>query len=231
MVEELIVAVAGGFVGYAIRPGGRITPVGYAEAAQAIEATKPEFVKEVYIDTGVERLVAPPVEFMYGGTRLVVDNPGTPTKPVYIRFNEPNFPEFDLTRLEYVEGIFYRFFIRNEAGIGVLRLIVTRGYNLKFLLPNKSSLTTGQKDVTVAGTAEQLPDVGVPSGYKAIILAKPGNTGYIYLGSSKANAESLTDRFDRLEAGDSVPLQITNLNLVWVDASVSGEGISYVVEQ
>jgi len=98
-------------------------------------------------------------------------------------------------------------------------------------LGNKSSFATGQKDVTSAGIAEQLPDVSIPDGFKAIVVAKPGNTGYIYLGNSKANAESATVRFDRLEAGDSIAVQLTNLNLCWIDSSQDGEGISYYVEQ
>lgn len=93
------------------------------------------------------------------------------------------------------------------------------------------SFITGQKDVAAAGTAEQLPDVPIPAGVKAIIMAKPGNAGDIYLGNSKANTESATVRFDKLEAGDSIPLQITNLNLVWIDASVNGEGVSFLAER
>lgn len=96
---------------------------------------------------------------------------------------------------------------------------------------NRAEWATGQKDVTSAGTAEQLPDVSVPDGFEVVIMAKPGNTGYIYLGNSKANAESSTNRFDRLGPGDAITLKITNLNLVWIDASVSGEGITYSVEQ
>lgn len=96
---------------------------------------------------------------------------------------------------------------------------------------NRSSFATGQKDITSDGTAEQLDNVSIPAGYRAILVAKPGNTGYVYLGNSKANAESSSVRFDRLGAGDSIPLQITNLNLVWVDVSVAGEGISWFVEQ
>lgn len=105
------------------------------------------------------------------------------------------------------------------------------------VLVNKSAFTTGQKDVTYGEdnpanhTAEQLPDVEVPDGCQLTILAKPGNTDYIYLGNSKANAESSTNRFDKLEAGLAVSLKITNANKVWIDAGVSGEGISYIVEQ
>lgn len=96
---------------------------------------------------------------------------------------------------------------------------------------NRTALAIGQRNVTIAGTAMQLPDIKIPDGFKAIILAKPTNTGYIYLGNSKVQAEDPSTRFDRLEAGDSLPLQIANLNLVWVACSVNGEGISYIVEQ
>lgn len=89
----------------------------------------------------------------------------------------------------------------------------------------------GQLDVTAAGTAEQLPDVVVPSGCQLTILAKPGNTGVIYLGNSKANCEDTAKRVDGLSAGLAVSLKVANANLVWVDAAVTAEGISYFVEQ
>jgi len=99
------------------------------------------------------------------------------------------------------------------------------------ILANKDAVIIGQKNVTTAGTAEQLPDIPVPDGCQPIILAKPENTEYIYLGTSKVQAEDSSSRFSRLEAGDSFIRQITNLNIFWIDASVSGEGITFIVEQ
>lgn len=98
-------------------------------------------------------------------------------------------------------------------------------------VPNKSAWTHGQVDVAAAGTAEQLPDVTIPDGFYISIIAKPGNTDTIYLGKSKADAESATDRFDGLAAGLAHALRVTNANLVWVDAAEDGEGISWSVEQ
>ncbi len=99
------------------------------------------------------------------------------------------------------------------------------------VLANKPALMTGQKNVTTAGTAEQLPDVVIPDGFKVVLAAKPANTGYIYLGNSKVSAEDSSSYFDRLEAGDSITLQITTLKIVWINSSVSAEGITYIVEQ
>lgn len=95
---------------------------------------------------------------------------------------------------------------------------------------SRSQFITGQKNVTTAGTPVQLPDVSVPDGFKVIVMAKPSNTGDIYLGNS-VTILSASLRFDKLEAGDSVPLQVTNTNLIWIDSTVNLEGICYIVEQ
>jgi len=89
----------------------------------------------------------------------------------------------------------------------------------------------GQVNVTVAGTPVQLPDIVIPDGFKAIILAKPGNTGFIYLGTSQVQAQDATSYFDRLGAADSITFQITNLELLWINANIAGDGITYSVEQ
>lgn len=99
------------------------------------------------------------------------------------------------------------------------------------ILGNKMSFAHGQKDVSDAGAAEQLADQEVPDGCQLTIIAKPGNAGTIYLGSSKALAELSTMRFDGLDAGVAVSLKVTNANKVWVDASSDGDGVSYIVEK
>lgn len=99
------------------------------------------------------------------------------------------------------------------------------------ILANKSALTIGQVIVPIAGTPVQLPEIAIPDGFKVIILADPANAGFIYLGTSSPQAGDATSYFDRLDAGDSISLQITTLDLVWINASVNGEGISYIVEQ
>ena len=94
---------------------------------------------------------------------------------------------------------------------------------------NRDSWTHGHKDVTAAGTAEQLPDVTVPNGFSLVVRAKPGNTGNVFYGNSKANAEDVTKRLT-FSAGNGVTLRVTNTNLVWVDAALPGEGVEYWVE-
>lgn len=100
------------------------------------------------------------------------------------------------------------------------------------LAVNKESFITGQKDVTTAGTAVQLTtsSIPIPNGFQLTVIAKPGNTGYIYFGYTQSEAEGTT-KFDGLAAGLAHSFRITNANLVWVNSSVDGEGVSWIVER
>ena len=95
---------------------------------------------------------------------------------------------------------------------------------------NKPTFATGQKDVPSAGTPEQLDDLPVPGGFQLTVIAKTGNTGYIYLGKNKSDCANNKRRFDGLGAGLAVSLRVKNASAVWVDASVTGEGVSWIVE-
>lgn len=199
----------------------------------SLKGSERVLVQKATVDISTAR-AAPGTLFNYVGSQIFVRNPLGVTKSVYIRFNNPSAQKFDLTKLTRLKIPFGQFYIENEAGTGTLELWISKGYLIEFtsaVSGNKPALATGQKDITAAGTAEQLDDVDIPDGYKVVLVAKPGNTGYVYLGNSEANAESATARLDRLEAGDSIALQVTNLNLVWADVSVSGEGVSWYVEQ
>jgi len=95
---------------------------------------------------------------------------------------------------------------------------------------NKPTFATGQKDVVTAGEPEQLEDWAIPNGFKLTVIAKTGNTDIIYLGSTKGDCANNKRRFDGLNAGVAVSLRVKNASAVWVDAGVSGEGVSWIVE-
>lgn len=99
------------------------------------------------------------------------------------------------------------------------------------LVGNKPTFATGQKDVETAGEPEQLDELAIPIGFKLTIIAKTGNTGVIYLGKDKGDVANTRRRFDGLEAGLAVSLRVQNASAVWVDVSVDGEGVSWIVEQ
>jgi len=96
---------------------------------------------------------------------------------------------------------------------------------------NMPTFATGQKDVPTAGEPEQLDDLPIPAGFKLTVIARPGNTGLIYLGKTKGECADNKRRFDGLEAGIAVSLRVKDASVVRVDAEVSGEGVSWIVEQ
>lgn len=91
------------------------------------------------------------------------------------------------------------------------------------------NLTDGRKVVTTAGTRVQLSSTSVPC--KAVnITALSGNTGTIVVGGSTVVASLSTRSGTPLDKNDSCTVEISNLNKVYVDATVSGEGVSFSVE-
>lgn len=94
---------------------------------------------------------------------------------------------------------------------------------------NRAAFATGRKTVTTAGTAEQMTSQAIPDGFGVVIKAISTNTGRVRVGNSKANAESATTAFT-LGSNESITLKISNLNLVWLDVTVSGEGVEWIVE-
>lgn len=85
-----------------------------------------------------------------------------------------------------------------------------------------ASVLNGNKNVTTAGTRVTL--AGSTSAKSVTVKAKRTNTGSIYVGDSSVSS---ANGFE-LRAGDSVSLDIANLQTVNLDASVSGEGVTFL---
>lgn len=81
----------------------------------------------------------------------------------------------------------------------------------------------GSKNVTTAGTRVQLH--ADQACREVLIKAKRVNTGYIYIGTNVVS--SSTFGID-LAANESISLQVANLNQIYLDSSVSGEGVTYI---
>lgn len=89
-----------------------------------------------------------------------------------------------------------------------------------------SSIADGRKTVTNAGTAEQFPQIECRT---AAITALSTNTGIVVVGASSVVAAAGSRRGTPLSASSSAVFAITDLSLLWIDATVSGEGVSYTV--
>lgn len=81
----------------------------------------------------------------------------------------------------------------------------------------------GQTNVTTAGTRVALTTTqALVSG--VTVKAKSTNTGIIYVGNSTVSS---SNGF-RLSASAEIFLEIADLATVYLDASVNGEGVSYI---
>ncbi len=88
-----------------------------------------------------------------------------------------------------------------------------------------TSVGNGSKNVTTAGTRVQLSVTSVPI-KKVTIRAKADNTGFIYVGGSTVSSSSNI----YLQPMDSIPLDVANLNAVWLDSSANGDGVFFTYE-
>jgi hypothetical protein len=80
---------------------------------------------------------------------------------------------------------------------------------------------SGKKTVTTAGTAVHLDDVDCKS---VSIKALASNTGTIYVGGSDVDSTNGLE----LAAGESIDVAIDNVSRFYIDASVDGEGVSWL---
>lgn len=103
--------------------------------------------------------------------------------------------------------------------IGTLTSI-TNNVNTVEVAP--TTIYNGNKNVTTAGTRVTLAS---SQAVKSVtIKAKIANTGTIYVGDgSVASSNGFA-----LAAGETLSLDLANLNTVNLDASVSGEGVTYI---
>lgn len=89
-------------------------------------------------------------------------------------------------------------------------------------IASPTSIYHNKKTVTTAGARVAL--ASSQAVMSVCIKALITNTGYIYVGDSSLSS---TNGFQLL-AGDTVSLDISNLNTIYIDSSVSGEGVTYI---
>lgn len=93
-------------------------------------------------------------------------------------------------------------------------------------LPN---VKDGRQVVTTAGTAVQLAASSTQC-KRLTIMALIANTDYVCVGSSTVVASASTRRGIPLSGGMSITLDVDNLEDIWIDSVVSGEGVSFIYQ-
>jgi len=102
------------------------------------------------------------------------------------------------------------------------KLAVNANGSINVQLTGSNAIKCAVQTVTTAGTRVQLPNYACR---EVTIIALRTNTGRIYVGGSDVSS---TVYGADLGPQDSITLPVSNTNLIYIDASVSGEGISYV---
>jgi hypothetical protein len=86
---------------------------------------------------------------------------------------------------------------------------------------------SGQKTVSSAGTAVKI-ETDLEINGPVILKALDTNTGVVSVGNDGAGDVTVSNGL-RLQAGDVVVLNyVSNLNRLWLDSAVNGEGISWL---
>lgn len=88
------------------------------------------------------------------------------------------------------------------------------------------SVADGRKVVTTAGTRVQFTALECRS---VAVTAELANTGVIVIGGPTVVAAAGTRTGTPLSAGDTAILSVMNMSLLWLDATVSGEGVTFTV--
>ena len=107
----------------------------------------------------------------------------------------------------------------------------SRGIPVRIIKSDGSEATPtaigdGRKVVTTAGEREALAS-STPATI-VIITAETDNTGYVVVGGATVVAALATRQGIPLNAGDSVTLEIDNLADVYLDVTISGEGVTFL---
>jgi hypothetical protein len=87
-----------------------------------------------------------------------------------------------------------------------------------------------QKNVTTSGTPVQLPSQTIELDQSVAIKAKAANTGTICVGYSSADALNSGTTHFKLTANEALDeVKVVNLNQIWIDSTVNGEGVEIFV--
>lgn len=129
-----------------------------------------------------------------------------------------------------------------NAGIEVGDTITVKGsasndgvYTVSTIAAGTITLITGTVLVTEnAGQTITISESGVgfpiDDGIRAVVKAMHNNTGFISIGGNSTDALAAGTDHVRLYADQSLEMRVDNLQKIWIDASVSGEGVELIYE-
>lgn len=99
------------------------------------------------------------------------------------------------------------------------------GGSIPVVISGNSTLASGSKTVTTAGTRVQLSAISIPC-KKITLQGGVNNGGWVYIGDSTVSSSNGY----AVAASQSITVTPNNLNLVWLDSVNNGEGVTYIYE-
>ena len=93
----------------------------------------------------------------------------------------------------------------------------------------KGTIGTGRQTVTTNGTPVQLSGTSTAT-RRVFIQSETDNTGNIIVGDSNIESVVGSERGIVLFTSQSIIIEIDNLNKVYIDSTVNGEGVAYLYE-
>lgn len=94
---------------------------------------------------------------------------------------------------------------------------------------NRASLATGNKTVAVAGTGEQFAALPIPDGFGVVLKALNSNTGPVHIADTKAKSEVDANAYE-LQPDEFVIIEIDDMDKLFIDANISGNGVTFAIE-
>ena len=105
-------------------------------------------------------------------------------------------------------------------------------YTIESVVAGTITVTTGNLTTEVAGaTVKITAPKALDDGIEVIIKGKSSNTGTITLSGTSARAVSGGGGGFTLGAGQAVGLQVSTTSKIWIDASVTAEGVEVLLER
>jgi len=106
-----------------------------------------------------------------------------------------------------------------------VKVLVTSAGQVQYLRSDPlTTVVDGRQVVTTAGTRVKFADVPCE---RVDITALSSNTGIVVIGAVTCVAAAGTRRGTPLVANQAYSIEIDNLNKLYIDSTVSGEGVSY----
>jgi hypothetical protein len=116
----------------------------------------------------------------------------------------------------------------NRVAVDLTGTVTTYLSNLPTLVANQappSAIYGGKKTVTTAGTNVQLQAASQPLTEGVLLRALDANTGLVYPGNSSVTSAG---NGSRMAAREPCFIRIDNVNKVYIDAAVNGEGVTFL---